>query len=319
MSGIHAVIGGSGGAGSAIAKALIQRGLKTRVISRSGTSLTGAESVAADITTPEAVDAVSGADVVYMAAQPNYSNWLDVFPRMIRSVIDATASAKARLVMVDNLYMYGPGHASLSETTAIEAKDKKGRLRGNLAEELLDQHRRGWLEVVIGRSSDYFGPGSATSSITELALKPLRNGGPIRWMGSGNAPHSVAYLPDLGQAFVDLATADNTGGQVWHMPHSPPVTGDEFLARVAQAAEMEVKQAIITKTMLSLAAPFQPTVRQLLPLTYQWTGPWVVDDSKFRKLFPTFQTTDLDQAIRDTVAFVLGRCGAATPPDAVSG
>lgn len=80
---------------------------------------------------------------------------------------------------------------------------------------------------------------------------------------------------------------------------------------VAGASDVDVKKAITTKAMLYMAAPFQPVVRQLLPLTYQWTEPWVVDDSKFRTAFPSFQTTDLERAITDTVAFVLGRSGAA--------
>jgi nucleoside-diphosphate-sugar epimerase len=67
MSELHTVLGATGGAGRAIAEALIAEGHRVRSVNRAGTPLPGAEeSMAADIETAEgALTAVAGSDVVY--------------------------------------------------------------------------------------------------------------------------------------------------------------------------------------------------------------------------------------------------------------
>ena len=77
MSGLHTVLGATGGAGRSIAEELIRQGHGVRAVNRSGTELPGAEeSLAADIETADgAMTAVAGSDVVYLAAQPPYPSW----------------------------------------------------------------------------------------------------------------------------------------------------------------------------------------------------------------------------------------------------
>ncbi len=125
-------------------------------------------------TTPaEASRAIAGASVVYHAAQPAYDKWPGNFERLNASVGDAAASAGARLVFADNLYMYGPGSSPMRETTPQRATDRKGAQRIRLAAALLARHERGELEVAIGRSSDYFGPHGTNSGAGERAFGAL--------------------------------------------------------------------------------------------------------------------------------------------------
>ena len=110
-SDVHVVLGASGGAGNAIARALVTADLPVRAVNRSGAAdlPDSVERLAADIGSPEALAAaVRGAAVVYMAAQPAYHRWAQEFPAMLGRVVAATAAAEAKLVMVDNLYAYGP-------------------------------------------------------------------------------------------------------------------------------------------------------------------------------------------------------------------
>jgi nucleoside-diphosphate-sugar epimerase len=67
------IVFGAGATGTAIARQLAGRGDQVTVVTRSGrpTEIAGIESVAADITDPAAVRAVSaGATVAFFAAQP---------------------------------------------------------------------------------------------------------------------------------------------------------------------------------------------------------------------------------------------------------
>ncbi len=301
---LHVVLGAGGGAGNAIARALHSEGMRVRSVNRSGVVdlPDGIERVAADITTESGVAAaVDGAAVVYMAAQPAYHRWVEEFPPMLRRVMDATARAGAKLVMVDNIYGYGPGAGTISEKTAETASDPKGRVRRDMTEMLLDAHRSGRLRVAIGRASDYFGPRGSNSSITALAVEPAANGKPMRWAGSLDAPHSCAYLPDVARAYVTLGTSTEADGEIWILPHTEPVTGRRFLELVNSALPTPVKTGVVSELMLRLAAPFHKISKEMLGILYQWTEPFVVDDSRFREVFGPFDETPLDEAVQTTV------------------
>lgn len=312
---VHVVLGASGAAGSALVTALSDAGLPTRGVNRSGRPGAAPPSVewaTADVTDPESIGAaLSGAGVVYMSAQPAYHRWPQEFPAMLDSVISATARAGARLVMVDNLYAYGPGASPMAEDTPSGATDPKGRTRALMAAALLAAQDAGRLEVVIGRASDYFGPGADNSGITALAIEPVTGNGKLRWMGALDAPHSCAYLPDVARAYVALGTADDVSGRVWHLPHAAPVTGRDFLALVNGALPQPRDTAVVSTTMLRLAAPFHRISRESLSIAYQWTEPFVVDDSAFRARFPDVTVTPLADAVARTVGWYRDVASAA--------
>ena len=301
---LHVVLGSTGGAGNAIARALFDAGLRVRAVNRSGRAdlPEGIELMAADITTSNGIArAVEGASVVYMAAQPPYHRWPEEFPPMLEGVIDATAATGAKLVMVDNLYGYGPGAGTITEQTPERAADSKGRIRRQMTDVLLEAHRSGTLRVAIGRASDYFGPRADNSSITALAIEPVADGKTIRWTGSLDAAHSVAYLPDIARAYVTLGTSDRADGEIWILPHPAPLTGRAFLDLVNGALPQPVKTGLLSKAMLRLAAPFHKISKEMLGILYQWTEPFVVDDSKFRTAFGSFEETPLEEAVGTTV------------------
>lgn len=307
MSDLHVVLGASGSAGGAISAALRGRGLRVRTVSRRPASA-GTEHVTADITTSDgAADAVAGASVVYMAAQPPYHRWPQEFPAMLRVVAEATADAGAKLVMVDNLYGYGPGHGSLGEDTAETAADRKGVVRSEMAASLRDAHERGRLRVTIGRASDYFGPNADNSAITALTIEPAVAGKRMRWLGALDQPHSAAFLPDIADAYATLGTSDKADGETWILPHAPAATGSAFMELVNEALPEPVPTGLVRSTMLRVAAPFHRISRESLGILYQWDSPFIADDDKFQRVFGPAAATPLDEAIAATVTWYSAR------------
>lgn len=302
---LHVVLGATGGAGSAIVHALHDAGLEVRAVSRSGGGPfpSKVERVAADIDDVAALrTAVTGAAVVYLAAQPPYHLWPERFPAMVDAVVDAVSAIGGKLVMVDNAYGYGPGQSPLTEDLAERATDAKGATRRRMTKALLDAHAAGRLRVAIGRASDYFGPGNENSGISALTIAPaLQERGALRWMGSLDALHSVAYLPDIARAYVVLGTDPRADGGIWHLPHGPAVTGRQFIDAVNRQLPAPRKAAAVTTLMLRLAAPFHRISRESLAISYQWTEPFVVDSSRFEATFGPFEVTPLDAAIAETL------------------
>lgn len=301
---LHVVLGSTGGAGNAIARALHSAGLEVRAVNRSGEAdlPEGIRRRSADISTAAGIAAaVDGAAVVYMAAQPAYHRWSEEFPAMLHNVIDGTAAAGAKLVMVDNLYGYGPGTTAITEDTPEQASDRKGAVRRQMTAALLAAHQSGKLQVAIGRASDYYGPHADNSGITALAVAPAAAGKTIRWTGSLDAQHSVAYLPDIARAYVILGTSDKADGEIWLLPHGEPVTGRQFLELINGALSEPVKTGVVSKMMLRMAAPFHKISKEMLGIVYQWTDSFVADDSKFQRVFGPFDSTPRDESIRNTV------------------
>ena len=75
------------------------------------------EHVAADVGTIEgARRACDGAAVVYHCVQPDYTKWAGSSRPSMQAVIEgATVAARAKLVFVDNLYLYGPPDGPMTE------------------------------------------------------------------------------------------------------------------------------------------------------------------------------------------------------------
>ncbi len=309
-SNLHVVLGASGAAGNAIVTALHDRDHDVRAVNRSGNAPVpeGVARLAADITSGDgAAAAVAGAAVVYLAAQPAYHRWTEEFPAMVSTVLDATAAAGAKLVMVDNLYTYGPGQTTLTEDSPENGGTKKGDSRVQLADMLRSAHDSGRLPVAIGRASDYYGPATANSVITALAIAPAAAGKSIRWMGRLDRRHSAAYLPDIGRAFSVLGEESKADGETWILPHGPAPTGAEFLAAVNAALPAPVKIGTVSKRMLRIAAPFHRISRESLETLYQWTDDFVADDGKFQRVFGPFETTPLEDAVAETMRWYVER------------
>src|SRR5262245_24299999 len=154
--------------GQMIAKRLLEHGYRVRMIRRAAFSdvPAGVETVSASLSDPgAAAEAMRGASVVYHCANPRYHRWAEELVPLARGITEAAARNCARLVALDNLYMYRiPADGRLAEDTAIAPVSRKGALRAEAAAVMLDAHTRGDLPVVIGRASDFFGP-RCTNSI----------------------------------------------------------------------------------------------------------------------------------------------------------
>lgn len=308
---LHVVLGASGGTGSAIVEELLRRGHRVRAVSRGGRAPEGAEGTKADVSTPEGtVAACAGAAVVYHTAQPDYTKWAEEFPRMTQAVIGGAASAGAKLVFADNLYMYGPGAPQpMTEATPQKAEGKKGRIRILMAGGLLEAHRSGRVRVTIGRSSDYYGPRGTGTVAGETVFGAAVAGKTVRWPGSLDAPHTFNYLPDMARALVTLGERAEADGEVWHLPAAEPITGRKFLDLISEELGQPVKASVTSRTALRVIGLFSPFIRELSETVYQFEGPFVSDASKYERVFGPFSPTPHEEAVAQTVAWFRGQRG----------
>lgn len=287
---------------------LVRRGRPVWVVNRSGTlrdAPAGVELVAGNAYDPGKVRELSqGAAVVYQCAQPGYTEWPEKFPPLQAAILEGVAASGAKLVIGENLYMYGdPNGRPLTEDLPYAAQGRKGRTRAQMAEAALAAHRAGRVRVAIGRGSDFFGPYVLGSLLGERALAPALAGKAAQLVGDLDVPHTATYIEDFGKALVILGEREEALGQAWHVPNDQPtITQRQLMALVFDEIGKPPKLSAASGWMLQLVAPFVPPAREVLEMMYEFEKPYIVDSSKFERTFGV-RATPLREAVRKTVAW----------------
>lgn len=299
------VIFGAGQVGGQLAQRLLEAGRRVRIARRSDASVPqGAELMQGDAADAAfCTRAAEGAAVVYDCINPPYSArlWRELLPKYMQSLIEAAGRSGARLVVLDNLYMLGrPADGHLDEDTPMRPRSKKGEIRARVAEQLFDAHDRGIVRAVSGRASDYYGPGGTLTHLGDVFWRPVLAGKAGRLVVAPDAIHTYHYIPDVVAGLMALADApDDCYGKPWMLPCEPAITLRDLVKRFEPHLGSPIALSRMPRWQMKVLALFIPLVRELDEMAYQWDGPFIVDDRRFRARFG-LEPTPADRAARDT-------------------
>ena len=306
MNNRQTILGSNGGAGTELAKALVQYTTNIRQVSRHPQAVNPSDELfPADLTSREEIfKAVEGSEIVYLTIglQYNHKVWEAQWPPLVRNVIDACKKHGAKMVFFDNIYMYDPDHLNgMTEEAPIHPCSRKGHVRAALHRMIMDEVAAGTLTALIARSADFYGPGLKTSMLTETVFKPLSEGKKANWLGSVNFKHSFTYTPDAGKATAILGNTPDAYGQVWHLPTAPhPPTGRQWIEMVAAELGIRPKFQSAPKFMVRILGLFIPIMKEMVEMVYQYDRNYVFDSSRFEKRF-NFRPTSYADGIREVV------------------
>jgi hypothetical protein len=99
-----------------------------------------------------------------------------VMRELLTSIVQGVTASGAKLIVGDNLYMYGAMSGLLQEDLPNAAKTRKGHTRAQMAEALIDAHQRGVVRVAIARGSDFCGPGVLDSVMGDRVFPAILAG-----------------------------------------------------------------------------------------------------------------------------------------------
>jgi nucleoside-diphosphate-sugar epimerase len=301
--GLHVVFG-TGPVGLAVMDELVRQGRRVRMVNRSGRAevAEGVEIVggdAADSTFTREVSA--GASVVYFALNPPYDRWPELFPSLQAGVLEGAAGAGAKLIAMENLYMYGPtGGRPLTEDLPYAAETRKGAVRAGMSTELVEADASGKVRVTIGRASDFFGPRVLASAAGEQIFGRAVAGKSAQVAGDPDQPHTYTYAPDIGKGLVVLGEHQEALGRAWHLPSPETVTTRRFVEMIFEEAGEPARIQTAPKFVLRAMGLFNPPLRETIEMLYEFEEPFVVDHSDFERAFG-MQATPLRQAIGKTI------------------
>jgi nucleoside-diphosphate-sugar epimerase len=301
------VIFGTGAIGLATLDALQRRGETVRLVNRSGHARVGddVEVIGGDARDPAFTTAVAqGASVVYQTLNPPYHQWTAQFPALQTGVLAAAETAGARLVSMENVYMYGrPAGRPLTEDRPHDAHTIKGQLRSRMSRELLAAHHAGRVQVAIGRASDYFGPrGGAQSNLGDRVFPAALAGKTASVLGNPDQPHTYTYIPDIGEGLAVLGEHPDAAGQVWHLPNDPDTRTTRQLVDVIyrHAGQPSTKLRAMPGLLLRALGLTNPTLRELHEMQYQFAEPFIVDSAKIATKLDV-HPTPIGQALAHTL------------------
>lgn len=301
------VIFGTGPLGMAVMRALTEQGYPVKMVNRSGKAPLGlpssVEMAGGDAYNLDFTRRVcAGASVVYQCAQPNYWEWPAKFPPLQASILEGAASAGAKLIAGENMYMYGEVDGSIHEDLPYAAQTRKGKVRGEMAQSLLEAHQTGRIRVAMGRGSDFYGPGVLDSALGDRAILPALQGKTASLGGKLDLPHTYTYINDFGKALAILGQREEALGQVWHVPNPPTLTQRELMNLFFKEIGKPPKMSSVSKLMMAMAGLFIPGARESVEMMYEFEKPFIIDSSKFMRAFGNIATAH-QPAIQQTIAW----------------
>lgn len=298
---MQSILGSGGPVATELAKALTKYSDEIQLVSRNPQKVNENDLLfKADLLQKdEALEAVKGSSVVYVTVGFPYDlkTWQKNWPVLMQNVIAACKEHKAKLVFFDNIYMYDEDYLNpMDENTPLNPPSKKGKIRLQIANMLMNEVKAGNLTALIARSADFYGPSiKNVSLLTETVFNPLATGKKANWFGKLNKKHSFTYTPDAGKATALLGNTEDSYNQVWHLPTAKdPYTGKEWIESIAIAMGKKAKIQVAPKFLVRIMGLFNPIMKEFVEMFYQYDRDYVFDSSKFEKYFDQKPTSYSD-------------------------
>ncbi|MGA9846118.1 MAG: NAD-dependent epimerase/dehydratase family protein [Roseiarcus sp.] len=248
------------------------------------------------------LEATQGSEQIVVAIGFPYEGkvWREAWPKAIGNFVAACEATGARMVFIDNLYMYGPQTSPLIETMPLTSYGAKPAARSAATRIWMEAAAAGRARVAALRPPDFYGPNVGLTFLGDTTIGAMARGKSAFFIGSPDIPHDYAYVPDIARAATALLDApDSAFGQSWHVPCAPTRTTRDILKIAADALGVRLRLNILPEGLLGAAGLFSPFLRELKEMRFTWDRPYRVDASKFAKAFWS-DATPFETGVRET-------------------
>jgi len=298
------ILGINGHVGHAAAGAFVAAGWQVTGFGRSNRQpVAGARFIKGDADDVAALkEAIAGADVVFNGLNLPYDKWFNGRAEaQLARVIEAMGSSGKTMLFPGNVYNYAAGEKVLAPDTPERPERPRGEIRVRMEGMLKAAAARGALQAIVLRAGDFFGPEAHNDYLDLLILREAGKGRVA--LADHEVPHSWAYLPDLGRAFVAVAErrAELAGYEAFHFAGHFVTSGEVFDA-IQTVSPRELTRVPIPWTMLSLLGLAMPLMRELVKMRYLWDNPMRLADPRLDAMLGPDFGTPFKQAMGETAA-----------------
>jgi nucleoside-diphosphate-sugar epimerase len=301
------ILGAGGAIGIELAKALPTYTSNIRLVGRNPKKINATDNLfKADLSNRDEVfKAVQGSEIVYLTVGFDYNTklWQQMWPLLMKNVIDACLEHNAKLVFFDNVYAIGGDNVKhITENSPISPTSKKGEVRAEVDKLILDSVEKGKLNAIIARSADFFSGVKDKSVLMNMVYDNLAKGKKAQWFCNTKVIHSTSYTPDLGKGTAMLGNSKDAFNQIWNLPTDPQkITGEEWINLFAAEMNTSNKSQVLSGWGIKALGLFIPILKEMYEMRYQYDRDYYFDSSKFNKHF-NYTPTSNAEAVKQTVA-----------------
>lgn len=308
------VLGATGGIGGEVARQLHEAGWRVRGLRRAAGATSagkdGIEWLQGDaMKRDDVMRAARGAAVIVHAVNPpGYKRWAELVLPMLDNTIAAARAEGATIVLPGTVYNFGPDALPIIADGAPQRPvTRKGAIRVEM-EARLHRASEAGARALIVRAGDFFGPKAANNWFSQGLVKPNR---PVKKIGYPGAPgvgHQWSYLPDVARTMVELlARRDELPAFAsFQMAGHWDADGSAFVAAIQRVVERRTGQrpavAAFPWWLVTLAAPFNTTFREVGEMRYLWRTPVQMSNARLVDALGREPHTPLDEAVETTLA-----------------
>jgi len=298
---MQTILGSGGAIGVELAKALTKYTDQIKLVSRNPQKVNDTDILlSANLLNKSDVNlAIKDSDIVYVTVgfEYNLKVWQNSWPAFMKDVINACIENNTKLVFFDNIYMYDKDFlANMTEETKINPPSKKGIVRTEVLNMIMDKVNSKELTALIARSADFYGPSiKKNCALTEIVFDPFSKNKKATWLASAKFKHSFTYTPDAGKATALLGNTDTAYNQIWHLPTAEnPLTGKELIELIAKEMDIKPKFQVASKFLMKIIGIFVPMMRELPEMMYQYDRDYIFNSNKFTEHFDFKPTSYID-------------------------
>ncbi|MFN8005961.1 MAG: NAD(P)H-binding protein [Terriglobia bacterium] len=298
------IFGATGATGLPIARELLKRRIKTRVVSRNSSRLEerfkglDVQIVAANLSDSEAAKrAADSCEVIFHCVGVPLQTYQEHIP-IARNTVAAMEATGAKAVLVSSFWSYGPAQSNPVKESFRPALFSPKEIIRREQEDLLRQ--AGGLVVLL---PDFYGPG-AELGFANAAIRATAAGKTANWIGNPDLPRELIFVPDVGFPIVELAHQESAYGQRWNVPGQGAITPRQFLqlAAIQSGTSLKVRQG--SPFLFTLLGLFNPEIRALKDLLPLYTLPPILDATKVRALIGDYPVTSYSDGVRQTLRWM---------------
>lgn len=256
--------------------------------------------IALDVTRPDSlIEIFQNSKIVFNCTDVPYQDWGSFYPKLTIAIINGLKKSNAKMVFADNMYSYGNLKGSvITEILPHSAETNKGKIRAQVINDFIENGV--FDRVAMVKASDFIGPNIHKGIFGNDFLKNVYNNKSVYLFGNSNVPHTYTYISDFAEALLKIANADDTFGQVWHVPNATPISNREWVKLFEKETGKEIKVSIASKPILRIIGLFNKLVNELLELAYQFDYAYLISHEKFEKRFGNIATSH-QEIVKETV------------------
>jgi nucleoside-diphosphate-sugar epimerase len=297
------IIGSNGHVGHAAAKAFVDAGWQVTGFGRANRKpVAGMDFIKGDAGDVAALRAaIERVDVVFNGLNLPYDKWFGgAAEAQLAAVIDAMGASGKTILFPGNIYNYAASERRVTPALPQKPERPRGEIRVRMEAMLKAASGRGDFQTIILRAGDFFGPDSENDWHDLLILREAGKGRVA--LAAHETPHSWAYLPDLGRAFVKLAgmRSELAAFENFHFAGHYVPAGEMFDA-IQAVASVRLKRVPTPWLMLSALGLAMPLMRELVKMRYLWDNPMQLADARLDAILGEGFATPFDAAVAATV------------------